>query len=303
MSAPARSHSTPPGTGGTLIRLEGRDALALLHRLSTQALENLAAGEVRFTLFCDFRGRLLHRAAVLRSGDGTVWLAREDVPAAELIEHLERHLFREDVRIVEAGGGLAIRAIADASRVPRDAASPEASSPGEAGVTGRVTEEDGAPRSFTLPSGWSYRIGPDAARAADAAEERVRIRAGQPRHGHEIDPDFTPFEVGLAREVHLSKGCFTGQEALMRLVTYSSVRRSLALVGGGGDAPQAPLPVRRGGETAGRLTSATAAGSGWIGLAVLRRDATVAAGGLEIEGGARLESISRFPEPRPLGLP
>src|SRR5689334_24827944 len=56
----------------------------------------------------------------------------------------------------------------------------------------------------------------------------LRIRAARPRHGHEVTSSFTPFEVGLAHEVHLDKGCFTGQEALMRLITYQD-RKSTRL--------------------------------------------------------------------------
>src|SRR5438093_6253065 len=101
--------SPDPASGGTLIRLEGRDALPLLHRLTTQKLDDLSDGEARLTLFCDFRGRLLHRVAVLRATDA-VWLVRDDAPAHELIAHLDRHIFRDDVRMVDAGAGLAIRA-------------------------------------------------------------------------------------------------------------------------------------------------------------------------------------------------
>jgi len=45
--------------------------------------------------------------------------------------------------------------------------------------------------------------------------EAARIRLGWPRHGHEIRDEFNAFEIGLARDVHLDKGCFTGQEALL----------------------------------------------------------------------------------------
>ena len=84
------------------LRLDGADALALLHRLSTAFLADLAPGEGRATLFCDFRGRLLHRAWVARDPGGAIWLLRPDAKAAELAAFIDRHVFREQVRIEEA---------------------------------------------------------------------------------------------------------------------------------------------------------------------------------------------------------
>src|SRR5262245_44455690 len=106
--APEAPSQERAGSGSTVIRLEGRDALGLLHRISTQSLEELAPGHVRSTLFCDFRGRLLHRAAVALSRDGVVWLVRPDSAPEQLAGHIERHVFREDVRVA-AEGALAVR--------------------------------------------------------------------------------------------------------------------------------------------------------------------------------------------------
>src|SRR5262245_37364328 len=113
----------------TLLRLEGRDALELLHRISTQFLSDLAPGQARFTLFCDFRGRLEHRALVAVTADRAVWLLRDDAPAGPLAAYVERYIFREDVRMAEETGRRLWRAIG---------ASPDAA--------GLVREENGVPR-------------------------------------------------------------------------------------------------------------------------------------------------------------
>src|SRR5262245_3678009 len=200
----------------TALRLTGRDALSLVHRISTQALLDLEPGESRATLFCDFRGRLLHRAEGSVAEDGAVWL-RSETPAAELVAFLDRHVFRDDVAI-----------------------------------------ENRSEETAAQPS---------------AAEERERIHAGAARHGHEITEAFNPYEVGLAADVHLDKGCYTGQEALQRLITYGSVRRELTRVSGAGAAPSVPADVLRGGETVGVLTSAAPdEAGGWVGLAVIRKE-------------------------------
>jgi folate-binding protein YgfZ len=275
---------TPASSAGALLRLEGADVLDLLHRISTQALGDLAPGAARATLFCDFRGRLLHRAVVARTGDGTVWLLRNDAAPDALAEHVDRHVFREDLRIM---------ALPDAGvRLRFDAASLAA---------GTVAEEAGAPRRVQIAADVALEVVDRAAGGIHPGDEPERIARGWPRHGHEIRADFHPYEVGLASDVHLSKGCYTGQEVLLRLMTYQSVRRTLARLRGSGAVPAPPADVRAADREAGVLTSAAAVPGGWIGLAVLTKEALERGTGLSL-AGATLEDAIAFPEGRPLGL-
>jgi folate-binding protein YgfZ len=285
-SLPHEIRAPAPATGVTLLRLEGRDALGLLHRVSTQALEDLEPGRTRVTLFCDFRARLLHRVAVAVLADRSVWLVRDDAPAAELIEHLDRHVFREDVRIADAGKGLRVRRVKAASEI----------------APGTLREAGGVPSFLGLDAEVGFAIEPGEPRAPSAEEESARIASGWPRHGHEIHPDFNPFELGLAHEVHLSKGCFTGQEVLMRLVTYRGAKRRRVRIEGGGTPPITPSAMRLGSGVVGTLTSVAPAGDGWIGLAVLRNEVSDASG-IELEADAAIRAFHVFPETRPLGLP
>lgn len=269
-----------------MLRLEGRDALDLLHRISTRFLSDLAPGECRAAPFCDFRGRLVHRAVVAATGDGALWLLRDDAPGDGLAAFVNRSVFREDVRIADLGA----RWIACA--VPE----------GDAPAVGAVEEREGVPVRVRISHHWAIALVPPGA-ALPAEDEAARIRAGRPRHGHEIHPDFTPFEVGLAHEVHLAKGCYTGQEALMRLVTYRSVRRRLVRLGGDGTAPVVPRDVRAEGAVAGRLTSvADDTAGGWIALAVLRHEAASPGVRLEIEGAGPVREPAPFDLTQPLGL-
>jgi len=265
----------------TVLKLEGRDVLDLLHRVTTNRLDDLATGAARGTLFCDFRGRLLHRAVVARLGD-TIWLLRDDAPAAPLLAHLDRQIFREDVRVTDSSGTLAVWSDMGVS------------------VSEGSVDGDDAPRIVRAPGDVPLRVGAavDAPPASiDAA--RARVRSGRPIHGHEIVDAFTPFEVNLAHEVHLDKGCYTGQETLQRLVTYDSVRRRLAWVGGAGAPPETPLDLEREGNRVGRLTSAMADGAAWIGLAVTAWDLADPAD--VTAGGGSLERLEAVPLRRPIG--
>ena len=232
------------------LRFAGRDVLDVLHRVSSNDLAHLPAGEARTTLFCDFRGRLLHRAVVAHDAGGDVWLL-SDSPGPALAAFVDARVFREDVRL-ESGPG------------------------------------DVPPALAPL------------ATAAFGADERARIQAGLPRHGHEVVDDFNAYEAGLAGEVHLAKGCYTGQEALQRLVTYDSVRRERVRLTGAGP-PPALQDVLAGGETVGRLTSATSADAGWVALAIVRVTALESGAALSSADGTPLGVPYRFPGARPLG--
>lgn len=283
--------ATPRSADSGLVRLEGPDALDVLHSISTQSLVDLDVGHARATLFCDFRGRLLHRAIVARTGDGSVWLMRDDAPGADLVEHLQRHVFREQVTVADVSAAWQVRSVTGAEQLE----------------PGRLSEQGGVPERIQVDPGLALVItrgGETQASSDDEITERARIAAGRPRHGHEVHPDFNPYEVGLAHEVHLDKGCYTGQEALMRLVTYQSVRRALARIEGAGDAPAASRDVAMDGVKVGVLTSAVARiGGGWIGLAVLRHGALIAGSQIVVAGAGEVENVQPFPITRPLGLP
>src|SRR5689334_11512392 len=204
------------------LRLTGRDVLPLLHRVTTNALEDLQPREARATLWCDFRGRLQYRAIVAVASDGAVWLLRADGPGEELAAAVDKTIFRDDVKVE------------DLSDVYRFELSRGAT--GEAGV---LDEANGVPA--TASTGDGTRIVREG--SGEPLAESARIVLLHPRHGHEIADAFNPFEVGLAHEVHLAKGCFTGQESLQRLITYESVRRRPARVHLSGSLPSLPSDV------------------------------------------------------------
>jgi folate-binding protein YgfZ len=261
----------------TALLLAGRDVLPLLHRTTSNALADLAPGGARTTLFCDFRGRLLHRALVAVSADGAVWLLRWDAPGAELAAAVDRMVFRDDVRIEDRSAEFTVVLAA--------------AGPGDAGVLG---ERDGVPLAVAAGDGTLLALDGRA-----PLSERARIARLVPRHGHEIAEAFNPFEVGLGREVHLAKGCFTGQEALQRLITYDSVRRRPVHVRLAAPPVGLPAELLAGGERAGLLTSAAELD----GFAVVRNEAIANPAELSLADGTAV-AVVEAPEPaRPLGRP
>ena len=259
----------------TALLLTGRDVLPLLHRMTSNALAELMPGSARVTLFCDFRGRLQHRALVAVTGDGAVWLLRSDAPGAELAAAVDRMVFRDDVRIEDRSGEFVVVL---------------ASSPGnEARI---LDEASGVPRVVACGDGTLLALD-----ARAPLPEPERIARLLPRHGHEIAEAFNPFEVGLAHEVHLAKGCFTGQEALQRLVTYDSVRRRPAHVRLAAGDVRLPAELRAGGDRVGVLTSV----DGHDGFAVVRHEPIMNRSRLSLADGSEVEVVHAPELSRPLG--
>lgn len=78
--------------------------------------------------------------------------------------------------------------------------------------------------SSVLEAGAKLGIKPVGAHALDA----LRMEAGIPRAGLDLNEEITPPEAGLEEKAFsLNKGCYPGQEVVARMDTYGSVRRHL----------------------------------------------------------------------------
>jgi folate-binding protein YgfZ len=60
------------------------------------------------------------------------------------------------------------------------------------------------------------------------AREALRIEAGLPKAGPDLNEDIVPPEANLeGKAFSLNKGCYPGQEVVARMDTYGNVRRKL----------------------------------------------------------------------------
>ena len=120
----------------------------------------------------------------------------------------------------------------------------------------------------------------DAAPPAGAAEldpddlERLRIEAGTPLIGREIDDRVLPAETGLVeRAVSFTKGCYPGQEPIARLHYRGHANRALRVLDVEGEVvPPLDAEILQDGRVVGRITSAVRAGPGVVALAYVRAE-------------------------------
>ena len=133
------------------------------------------------------------------------------------------------------------------------------------------------------------------------AYEAVRIEAGIPVMGRELDETTIPAEAGVVeRSVSFTKGCYTGQELVARIDSRGGnvPRRLRGVVVGGRASPPPGATLEADGREAGRLTSvAFSPGLGArVALAYVRRgveppaDVTVA-----WEGGSAPGRVDALP--------
>ncbi|MGY6500161.1 MAG: CAF17-like 4Fe-4S cluster assembly/insertion protein YgfZ [Acidimicrobiales bacterium] len=98
----------------------------------------------------------------------------------------------------------------------------------------------------------------DLPRASLDAMEVLRIEAGIPRMGAEMDDSTIPAETGVVPvSVSFSKGCYTGQELVARIDSRGgqTPRRVVGLVADPAASVRAGAEVRVDGEAAGHVTS------------------------------------------------
>ncbi|MDH4228393.1 MAG: hypothetical protein OEW11_01445 [Nitrospirota bacterium] len=102
-----------------------------------------------------------------------------------------------------------------------------------------------------LAAGEPRRVGP----FGFTTLETLRIEAGRPRYGMEVDDSVILLEAGLTDAVSFEKGCFVGQETLSRVVFRGQLNRRLCGLLVGGAVPESGDEVRDGDAVVGVVKS------------------------------------------------
>ena len=239
--------------GRAVLRVAGADRLRWLDGMLTNDLQVLAArgpGSGGYALALSPQGRVLADLHVLVRGD-EVWLELEECALHELHQRLERYVIADDVHLAEdregsrfaLEGPAAEELVAAASDTARFTAAPaddwcavqlggaqvtvaSYAFSGERGLQLFVPcERAGAVREALLEAGARLGLVEGGAAALDC----LRIEAGTPWLGRELDESVLPAEARLERAISETKGCYIGQEVVARL--RSRGRRSHLLVG------------------------------------------------------------------------
>lgn len=117
------------------------------------------------------------------------------------------------------------------------------------------------------------------------SRDTLRLEAGMPLYGNELDRSTNPYEANLGRLVKLQKGEFIGRDALQAISDAGPRRRLVGLVmrDTAGAVPRHGYELQRGGRGIGEVTSGTASPTLGERIAMAYVDAGEAEVGSEVE--------------------
>ena len=241
------------------VGVRGPDAESFLQALVTNDVEALGPGDACEALLLNPKARVVAPLTVLRRAADDYLLLTE----AGLGERLRAALLRArfaakcEIELEEHDSAIVL-----------------------GGSDGIPTRDYGVEAVEVLDAGLEPTVGEDEL-------ELLRIKAGTPRYGREIDDRVLPAEAGLdARAIDFAKGCYVGQEPVARQHYRGRVNRSLRVLElEGGELPEYDAELTREGKVVGRVTSAARDGHGVVALAYVRAevppDAVLDLGGRE----------------------
>ncbi|MCY4485757.1 MAG: aminomethyltransferase family protein [Deltaproteobacteria bacterium] len=257
-----------------VLEINGPDSAEWLQGMLSNDVQALNAGSGVPAAVLNIQGKVLADVHVLRTEEAFLVLLDEPL-ASGVVEHLNRYLIADEVEIVdlsgefsvvsiqgpEAGGGLGEVLGLDAPPAARLSHAEIAYAGGRLRVV--HASHTGEP-GFDLIVPKTQLQGLAELPASRAipwvgvhARETLRVEAGIPRYGVDMDADTLLLETGLDDAVSFTKGCYLGQETVERIHSRGHVNRRLTgFKVEGAEAPDAGDAVLDGDRTIGRVTSA-----------------------------------------------
>lgn len=265
------------------VELTGTEVAAFLHNLCTQDIKTLSPGQTREAFFTTTKARVvahtfIHRLT-LAEGRDAFWIEVGPASAPEFLKHLDHFLISEDVAFTDRTRELALFHVAGPEAAALEPRLHDSLKDATCVIHGQTR--------LSVP-GWDLLF---PAEMATAIQQRLidagvqpagqdvfnvlRVEAGMPAHGTEIDDTRLAMELGrTAQAICYTKGCYLGQETIVMARDRGHVNRTLLGLKLTGDEPaMAGAKVFHGEEEVGQVTSSVFSprvGSA-LALAFLRR--------------------------------
>jgi len=212
------------------VDVRGPDAASYLQAMVSNDVEALAVGDACEALLLTPKARVIAPLTVLRRGVSDFLLLTEPGLGERVRSVLLRSRFAAKCE-VELEEHESVVVLGEAPGIP--------------------VQDYGLPAVEVLDGGHEATM--------DADElEPLRIRAGTPRWGREIDDRILPAEAGLdLRAIDFEKGCYPGQEPIARQHYRGRVNRSLRVLAiEGAELPEYDAELTFEEKVVGRVTSA-----------------------------------------------
>jgi len=269
------------------LALTGTDVAAFLDGQLSNDITALAPGTGCRAALLTPKGKMLADVRVLRTPDGgEYWLETERVALQALFDALRRGVIGWDVELHKRTlEQTTLSLVGEPSTLGLNAS--VADTVGGAAVL-RVGTPEGEDVICATADAERVRTALGAPELPEDEADVLRVEAGVPRYGIELDDSVIPQEAAL-NETHVSftKGCYVGQETVARLHWRGKPNRHLRGLRLG-EQVQPGTELRLGEREVGRITSVAASPRfGAVGLALVRREAqpgdVLDAGGVSAE--------------------
>jgi folate-binding protein YgfZ len=303
-----------------VLEVTGRDRAAFLHAMLSNDIRALVPGRGCAAALLDVHGKV-QAPLVAWMLEERLLLVTPPGLAGPTQEALDKHLFAEKALLREATGELALLMVAGpeapalagrlaGADVPGDAWAHVAARIGDVearlirggGETGEAEVWVVAPAAAGAPL-WDALVAGGARPVGLTASEALRIETGTPRWGHDVDRTVLLPEIPCRHLVSYTKGCYLGQEVVVRIRDRGHVNRQLRGLLLEGDTSPAPGDSVVSGETeVGRVTSAA-----WsfglkraVALAFVRRAQAEPGTALAVRAAGRTvaATVAALPMPR-----
>jgi folate-binding protein YgfZ len=294
------------------LQLRGPDAAKFLHGLCSNDILGLAPGDGCEAFLLNVKARVVGHVFVSRlalgDGETVLWLDTAPGQAPKVRDHLDHFLISEDVEItvrsdlaqlhlagpraadaLERLFGAEVRGLREHQHLAGQFRGDPVA------VTLRRLDRLGVP-GFDLvclplqaPELWRALTDGGARPAGLEAYEALRLEAGTPVYGKDIDESHLGPEVGrTAQAISYKKGCYLGQEPVCRIRDLGQVNRTLMglKVAGKTAVPHEARLLRDGAEVGRVMSSAFSPGLGLtVALAYVRRGSQRPGTPVEVEAG------------------
>jgi folate-binding protein YgfZ len=304
------------------IELTGPEAAFFLHNLSTNAINDLPVGAGCEAFLTTNKAKIVSHLYVyhllLHDGRPALWL---DVPpgtSEKLLQYFDHYLISEQVEFADRTREFAqLHLAGPQAHAVLEKALVDDVPPLEnlqhmmrtfgASDTCHIRRHDqlGVPGydvvclAARADSVWQTLIRAGARPAGREAYEILRVEAGTPALGLDLDENTFAPEVGRTKQaISYAKGCYLGQEPIVMARDRGQVNRTLLAI----RLPNGPVPqnslLYADGKEVGRVTSSVVSPRlGPIGLAYVRRGSQEAGTKLEVEaeGQRRPAEVAALP--------
>jgi folate-binding protein YgfZ len=255
------------------IRLRGAEAAEFLQGQVTNDVEALQPGQGCYAALLNHKGKMRLDMRLLRGPDW-IWIDTEPGADGVLLKTIETYSLGREVTW-ESPDERIVSIMGDADLETQPPGEEHSWVEGERGIYVR-----------TYAGVDVIGHDPPTPDAPEAEAECVRIEAGIPRYGLDMDGDTIPQEAGINdRAVSFTKGCYVGQETVARLFYKGKPNRHLRGLKLSQPAEHGQ-PIVLGEREVGRIGSACVSPShGPIALALVRREASPG-DTVDVEGAA-----------------